>query len=194
MNPLMKSILALIVLLMSACALSPQTVNIHPKVDLKDRVVSGNDRLVSLTVSDGRSSRVVGTRGGIYAETSEISTNADISPAIRAELVSGLRKLGFQVVDSGQTAAASLTVVIDTIDYTASGAPLTDSVETSATVRAQAQQGNREFSGRYRGTRTTEVLKAPGVEENEAMINAAISRVLERLLTDPKLLAFLRGE
>lgn len=192
MKPLSAMSLFLAVLSISGCALSPQTINIQPQVALEDVVPRGDGRALALTVTDERKTRVVGTRGGVYAATSEISTAADIRPAIRDELARQLDKLGFRVVDSGAE-AATLKVIVDSIEYRASGSPVVDTVETAATVRVQAQVSNREYSGRYRGTRTTEVFTAPDTEENEAMINAAVARVLERLLSDTELQDFLRG-
>lgn len=192
MKPLSAMLLFLAVLSISGCALSPQTINIQPQVALEDVVPRGDGRALVLTVADERKTRVVGTRGGIYAATSEISTIADIRPAIRDELARQLDKLDFRVVDSGAE-AATLKVIVDSIEYRASGSPVVDTVETAATVRVQAQVNNREYTGRYRGTRTTEVFTAPDTEENEAMINAAVARVLERLLSDTELQDFLRG-
>lgn len=192
MKPLSAMLLFLAALSISGCALSPQSINIQPQVALEDVVPRGDGQALALTVADERKTRVVGTRGGVYAATSEISTAADIRPAIRDELARQLDKLGFRVVDSGAE-AATLKVIVDSIEYQASGAPVVDTVETAATIRVQARVDNREYTGRYRGTRTTEVFTAPDVEENEAMINAAVARVLERLLSDTELQDFLRG-
>lgn len=192
MKPLSALLLFLAVLSISGCALSPQSINIQPQVTLENVVPRGDGRALALTVADERKTRVVGTRGGVYAATSEISTAADIRPAIRDELARQLDKLGFRIVDSGAE-AATLKVIVDSIEYQASGSPVVDTVETAATIRVQARVDNREYSGRYRGTRTTEVFTAPDTEENEAMINAAVARVLERLLSDTELQDFLRG-
>ncbi len=193
MKPLSALLLFMAALSISGCALSPQTINIQPQVALDDAVARGDGRTLALTVTDERKTRVLGTRGGVYAATSEISTAADIRPAIRDELARQLDKLGFRVVDSGADADAALKVIVDSIEYQASGAPVIKSVETAATIRVQARVDNREYTGRYRGTRTTDVFTAPDVEENEAMINAAVERVLERLLHDTELQDFLRG-
>lgn len=193
MHGSLKYSFVLIALLVGACALSPQTIQIKPGVELQERGNIGQGRALSVQVRDNRDSPVVGTRGGVYASTSEIRTAADIGTPIRHELADRLRVLGFRIVDAGQQADADLTIMVDAISYEATGEPVVRSVETAATVRVRAGIGNREYSGRYRASRTTKVLKAPGVEDNEEMINAAVSRVLERLLADRELLDFLRG-
>lgn len=188
-----KSFIILLSLFISACALSPQTIDIRPSVELSNSADTGKGRTVAVTVVDDRKSAVIGTRGGVYASTSEIRTSDDIKTPIRDELANRLRELGFVVMDSAESADATLKLIVDSIEYAASGEPVVRSVETAATMRVIAKVKNREYTGRYRGTRTTDVLTAPDVEDNEAMINAAVSRVLERLLTDVELHAFLRS-
>lgn len=178
---------------MVACALSPQRVAIRPQIDPSGANAIGNEAAVSLQIVDNRPSRIIGTRGGIYASTSEISTVEDIRTPIRTELASALRTLGYKVVEDGQAADAELKILIDAIEYTNKGGTVTKSIETVATVRAVCKVGNREYTGRYRGMRTEKVLTVPDAEENEAMVNAALSQVLKRMLADQQLLEFMRG-
>lgn len=178
--------------LLTACALSPQTVNIRPDIDLSQANAIGQDTKVALQVIDNRSSRVIGSRGGVYADTANISTASDITTPIRGELVAALRKLGYEVVSADQAHKADLRVLVDAIEYRTTGGRVLTDIETAATVRAVARVGNREFTGRYRGTQTKEVLRTPSQQDNDELVNAAISRVLERMLTDRELLEFMR--
>jgi uncharacterized lipoprotein len=192
MDHLRRTNILMLFAFLAACALSPQTVNIRPSLDMSEANAIGQGTRITLQVIDNRTSRVIGTRGGVYADTSTISTASDITTPIRGELVPGLRALGYEVVDSGQSAKADLRVLIDAIEYkTIEGRVLTD-IETAATVRAVAKVGNREFTGRYRGTQTKEVLRKPSPEDNDELVNTAVSRVLERMLTDRELLEFMR--
>jgi uncharacterized lipoprotein len=192
MNQLRRSSVLVLFALLAACALSPQTVNIRPDLDMSQANAIGQGTRITLQVIDNRSSLVIGSRGGVYADTSTISTRSDISTPIRGELVPGLRALGYEVVDAGQAAKADLRVLVDAIEYKAVGGRVLTDIETAATVRAVAKVGNREFTGRYRGTQTKEVLRKPTPEDNDELINAAVSRVLERMLTDRELLEFMR--
>jgi uncharacterized lipoprotein len=192
MDHLRRTNILMLFAFLAACALSPQTVNIRPSLDMSEANAIGQGTRITLQVIDNRTSRVIGTRGGVYADTSTISTASDITTPIRGELVPGLRALGYEVADSGQSAKADLRVLIDAIEYkTIEGRVLTD-IETAATVRAVAKVGNREFTGRYRGTQTQEVLRKPSPEDNDELVNTAVSRVLERMLTDRELLEFMR--
>lgn len=179
---------------LAGCALSPQTINISPSVDLSKITDTGHGRRVALEVADNRGTRVVGRRGGVYATTSEISTSADIKTPIRNELSKSLQAMGYQVVPAGESADAELRLIVDQILYDTGGGNVVKEIETSATVRVVSRVDNREYTGRYRGKRTTEVLKAPDADKNEAMINAALSHVLERVLSDDELHKFMQGQ
>lgn len=184
-------VLVLCVMLV-ACAHSPQTINIRPDIDVSKANALGQGTKITLQVVDNRASRVIGSRGGVYADTANISTVSDIATPIRGELVQGLRVLGYEVVGADQASKADLKVLVDAIEYKTTSKRVMTDIETAATVRAVARVGNREFSGRYRGTQTKEVLRTPSSEDNDEMVNAAVSRVLERMLTDQELLEFMR--
>ncbi len=176
---------------LSGCALSPQTVDLDPRIDPANISQRASDRTIALQVNDNRGTSVVGTRGGVYSSTSEISTSEDIKTPIRNVLAESLQAMGYRVVGPGDQADAELTVVVDSIDYTTTGENVVKSVETAATLRAIGKVGNREYTGRYRGKRTTEVFTAPDVAKNEDMINKAVSHVLERILADSELHQFM---
>jgi len=182
-----------LLLLVGGCALSPQTVNIAPSIDTANLDKIGEGKKVALDIADNRGTAVVGTRGGVYADTAEITTDADVKIPMREELVSALQAMGYRVVQASEAADAALSVIIDTIKYSAIDKTVGKSVEIAAAVRVISKVGNLEYNGRYRSKRTTDVLKAPDTAENEKMINVAVSHVLERVLADSKLHAFMQG-
>ena len=185
--------LVLSVVVLGGCALSPQTVNVQPSIDTAKLGQTGNGRSVALDVADDRGTPVIGTRGGIYSKTSEIRTAADIKTSLRNETARALQAMGYRVVAANGAADASLKVIIDSIDYTAIGENVVKAVEVAVTLRIVSKVDNREYTGRYRGRRSTDVLTAPDTEKNEKMINAAVSHVLERVLADTELHKFMRG-
>lgn len=182
-----------LLLLLGGCALSPQTVSIAPSIDTAKLDKSGNGKRIALDIADNRGTGVIGTRGGVYPDTSEIRTSADIKTPMREELGRALQAMGYRVVPAVESADASLSVIIDTIKYTALDKTVGKSIEIVATVRVVSKVKSREYTGRYRSKRTTDVLKSPDIAENEEMINAAVSHVLERILGDSELHAFMRG-
>lgn len=179
-------------LLLTGCALSPQVVSLNPELDMNNFNAVGAGKRVALQVIDNRPGRLVGSRGGIYADTSSITTTADIASPVRTEFAAALNKLGFNVVTAGDTADADLRLLVDALEYKTAGGSVIRSIETAATLRTIGKVGKREFTGRYRATKSKDVVKTPGPEENELLINAVISRVLARALEDQALLEFLR--
>ncbi|MDZ7735231.1 MAG: YajG family lipoprotein [Gammaproteobacteria bacterium] len=182
-----------LLLLLGGCALSPQTVSIAPVLIRPNSIKAAMAKGSRYDVADNRGTAVVGTRGGVYADTSEITTDADVKTPMREELVSALQAMGYRVVQAGEPADAALSVIIDTIKYSAIDKTVGKSIEIAATVRVISKVGNREYTGRYRSKRTTDVLKAPDATENEKMIDAAVSHVLERVLTDSELHTFMHS-
>ena len=178
--------------LLAGCALSPQTVDINPRIDLAGINQQGDQQKLSLQVADDRGTQVVGTRGSVYPETSEISTGGDIKTPIRNVLTKSLRNMGYKLVGENGQSTVNLKVVVDSLGYKTKSETVMKAVETAATIRAVATKANREYTGRYRGKRTTDFMKAPDEDKNAEMINAALAHVLQRLLNDPELHKFLR--
>ncbi len=185
--------LAVLAAALGACALSPQVVSVRPALETAEHRTIGEGTRLALSVVDARPSPVVGQRGGVYEKTATIRTEGDITPAVRRELARALEAVGFSVAEAGAAADATLTVEIASIVYMPRGGTFVRGVDTSATVRAEATRGTRTFTGRYRGKQSKNVMTAPGADENQALINAAVSNVLQRLVGDAELLGFLAG-
>jgi uncharacterized lipoprotein len=179
--------------LLAACALSPQIVSIRPVLEAGGERSIGQQAIVALSVLDTRTSTIIGQRGGIYERTATISTEGDITGPVRGELAKILQALNFAVVEPGGPADVTLTVHIERIAYAAWGGDFVRGVRTDASVRVAAERGSRTFTGTYRGNHEKDTLTAPNAEENEALINAAISKVLQRVVSDAELLRFMAG-
>ena len=74
-------ILSVPVLFLSACALSPQIIVIEPDISVQGNSVQ--PLVLQLEVVDGRDSPILGQRGGIYKETSHISTSENMTTTLR---------------------------------------------------------------------------------------------------------------
>jgi len=190
----LRFVLPWLIMLAGGCALSPQSINIDPAIDTSGLSTMADGPALALAVDDNRGGDVLGTRGGVYAGTAEIRTTGDIRAPVRRELAAALETMGYRVVESGNSADADLRVIIDEVNYQAIGDSVVKAVEIAVVLRVAATVDNREYTGRYRGRRTTDVLTPPNTEKNETMINEALSHVLERVLTDSELHTFLRGK
>ena len=95
----LRTILTVTLLSLAAasCARSPQVVILSPALSGPPGKIAV-PRTVELSVRDDRSSKVIGSRGGVYAATSTITTQDDISPSLTELLAQKLEQQGYTVV------------------------------------------------------------------------------------------------
>ena len=91
----MKKTLLLITLsLLVACAYSPQQITINPSVDTSAEDY-GLGRSVQIVVEDHRAVKELGSRGGVYKDTSLITIGNSITEAIAGAAEARLAIQGF---------------------------------------------------------------------------------------------------
>lgn len=179
--------LAAIAVTLTACALSPEIISIEPQLSVTKRAVEPPLAL-SLSVVDSRPDNVIGTRGGIYADTSTITPAGDVAQPIYEALVKALGETGLTVAPN---AARRMTVEVTQLSYAATGAPYVRSVKIAASVKVTGESGLRRYTSEYRSSESKDVLKPPNVEETERLINNVLSKALGRLVEDQALLSFM---
>ncbi|HNG49971.1 MAG TPA: YajG family lipoprotein [Plasticicumulans sp.] len=186
---LRRSLLCAVLAVAGGCALSPQTLNIHPSLDVAAPPL-GRGRPLMLEVIDARTQPAVfGTRGGVY-QTATVGPRNDVAAAVRQALAERLTAAGF-VLSAPQPGSRTLRVELLRIDYHASGEPTVGEVRTSCEVRAIAGNAASSYSGNYRANSVRQVVGSPGVEDNEQIVNEIISQALQRMLADRGLLETL---
>lgn len=175
--------LVLCVLGLAACAHSPQQLDPVPK--LKEAVAPiGQGQPVSVRVVDGRSSETLGTRGGLYPETSAVSVpRARILPRLQAEVEAGVRLMGFTPAGAG--AAPQLTVTLAELRYQS---PKDDLYVTEAKIvavlRVDAKSSSRTYSGRYSASLDQHFGMAPNEQTNTELVSNVLSDALTRVFKD----------
>ncbi|MBO6279364.1 MAG: hypothetical protein J6N20_18390, partial [Pseudomonas sp.] len=86
------------------CAHSPQQLSPQPKLTTQLAPV-GRGQPVVVRVVDGRPSPTLGTRGGMYPETSAISvSSADLVPKLQAQAEAAVRLLGYTPTSNAMNA------------------------------------------------------------------------------------------
>lgn len=183
-----KIFLPLFILLVSACAYSPQQVTIRPDIGM-DGEPYGNGRSITVTASDERANKTLGSRGGVYEETSVITIGNDMTQAIVNATKAKLATQGFNV--NAQPGDADLDVVVEELVYDIEEKGVIKNVTLRCLVRVDIKAGTENFSGRYKTGSGQEVAFYPNMEKNEELINKVISDTLARALSDAKLKAFL---
>jgi uncharacterized lipoprotein len=187
----LRTILAVTLLGLAAasCARSPQVVTLSPvltgppgKIDVP--------RTVELSVRDDRSSKVIGSRGGLYAATSTITTEDDISPGLTELLARKLEQQGYTVVSPGSGGEVKLRVELQELTYEMGGTVLTEITLTSA-VGVTCTKGGDTLTSRYETNHREEFATAPDEEKNSELINMVVGKTLDHMLGDKELRDFM---
>ena len=179
--------------ILSACALSPQTVIVNPELSTVTASTASSDSRLSLEVADPRASTIIGQRGGVYKTTSDIRTDANMTSSLRQKLAAAFINIGYEVVPAEASAKARLLVEVVELKYTANEEELINNIETKVVIRATCQKGSEQYASTYRVTHNKEVIKAPSEEKNAELVNGVIAKALDKLLSDEELIAFIDG-
>ena len=132
-------------------------------------------------VADGRSSPVLGTRGGLYADTSNITVQGqDILPRLQTEAEAAVRLLGFTPSPNAFN-APQLTLTLADLKYQSpkEGVYVTKA-DISATFRVDVQNASRRYSGRYSASLAQQFGTAPNQETNTKLVSGVLSDALTR--------------
>lgn len=190
MKPLPLLIVVLASFLVTACALTPQSVTLRPKVEVAATSL-GQGRTVGVTVVDERPRSIVGYRGvGTMGAT--ITTAGDPPSAVQAALADGLRRHGFNPVMGQVPEGRELRVEIRGLDYTLSQAVFGRTLRTESTLKGVCVIGStRPYEGTYRGEHEQSIHIVPSESANEEYLNLVLSRAIQRLLQDTQLIQCL---
>ncbi len=176
--------------LLGACAISPQAINLNPSVTVNKTDI-GQGRSLNLTVVDKRPTKALGSRGGIYSDTALVTIAGGPEEPIRQELIGALSGYGFQVIDAAN-ADVDLTIEIEALGYQTQGSKYPLLIKNNILLKAICNKDGAEFISRYSANKEEEVLVMPTASQNERMINALVSKALSALVRDEKLLNFLK--
>lgn len=182
---LLFGLIAVASLSLAGCAHSPQQLSPQPKLNAQLAAV-GRGQPVVVKVVDGRASQALGTRGGLYPETSTISVSGnDVVPKLQAQAEAAVRLLGFTPTPNAYN-APQLTVTLAELKYQSpkEGMYVTEAT-IGATFRADVSNGGRRYSGRYGASLDQRFGMAPNQETNTKLVGDVLSDALTRLFKDP---------
>jgi uncharacterized lipoprotein len=180
---LLFGLLAVSSLTLVGCAHSPQSLSPQPKLNAQLTAV-GRGQPVTVRVVDGRPSQTLGTRGGLYPETSSITVNGQqLLPQLQAQAEAAVRLLGFTPTTGGN--GPQLTVTLADLKYQSpkEGMYVTEA-SISSTFRADVQNNGRSYSGRYAASMDQRFGMAPNEETNTKLVSDVLSDALTRLFQD----------
>jgi uncharacterized lipoprotein len=177
--------------LLGACAQSPQQLTVRPVLEISGEAW-GNGQHVLVTAKDQRASRVVGTLGGVYGNSTTITIANSLEDAMVRASNALLASKGF-VVNSNDPNAVRLNVVIDSLRWedVTEDDKVGKAVKMTAALRAEATRGGETFSGRYQTATDYRGVTRPSMKQNEQRINDLLEATLLRMFDDHKLRDFL---
>lgn len=175
---------------LSACAYSPQQLNVQPVLTIGDGDAFGNGRPVLVSASDQRSERVLGKLGGVYADSSTITIKNDLESALTRAANGLLATQGF-VVNSPDASAVQMNIIVESITYELPETSVGTTVKLHSTLRAEGSKGGETFSGRYESDSERRMVSKPDAADNEKLVSELLSNTLKRMFEDPRLRAFL---
>jgi len=189
------SVLISAVLLQVSCALSPQQITIKPEITVP--VASyGNGQEINVRVEDQRTSAVIGTRGGVYGDTSTIEIGNDAKTEIAYAVSNGLARWGFKTQVNGASGDVTQVVVTLTgLSYTPdpdSNQAINGQILIKSAVSVEVKQGGRSYHGSYEASREMGYVTMPSEEKNNEQINQVLNLALQKIFDDQALIKFLQ--
>ncbi len=181
---LLFSLAAVSALALAGCAHSPQQLDPNPKINGTINPV-GQGQPVSVRVVDGRPSPTLGTRGGLYPETSAVIVPKDrVVPKLQAQAEAAVRLLGFTPSPNAHN-APQLTLTLAELKYQSpkEGLYVTEAT-IGATFRVEVQNGGRRYTGRYGASLNQRFGMAPNEQTNTKLVSDVLSDALSRTFRD----------
>lgn len=188
-NSLLRSALLAAITLLTACAQSPQRITVAPTLTLTGEM-SGNGRAIIISASDQRSTKELGSLGGVYGNTATLTIANNLEQAL-TQTANGMLAAQGYVVNSPDPSAVQLVIVVEKISYENIEQPVGRAVKLTATLRADVTKHGETFTGRYSTESEHRSVTRPDAEDNEQYVNDLLSDTLKRMFGDNRLRDFL---
>lgn len=169
---------------LTGCVNSPQQLDPVPQLKATINPV-GQGQPVIVRVVDGRASQSLGTRGGLYPETSLVVVpSARIVPKLQAQVEAAVRLLGFTPSPNAYN-APQLTLTLAELNYQSpkDGLYVTEA-NIAATLRVEVQNATRRYTGRYGASLNQRFGMAPNEQSNTQLVSDVLSDALTRAFRD----------
>ncbi len=166
------------------CAHSPQQLDPNPKLNGTINPV-GQGQPVAVRVVDARPSPTLGTRGGLYPETSAVIVpSAKVIPKLQAQTEAAVRLLGFTPSPNAYN-APQLTLTLAELKYQSpkEGLYVTEA-NIGATLKVEVQNAGKRYNGRYGASLNQRFGMAPNEQTNTKLVSDVLSDALTRVFRD----------
>ena len=166
------------------CAHSPQQLDPNPKLNGTINPV-GQGQPVVVRVVDARPSPTLGTRGGLYPETSAVIVpSAKVIPKLQAQTEAAVRLLGFTPSPNAYN-APQLTLTLAELKYQSpkEGLYVTEA-NIGTTLKVEVQNAGKRYNGRYGASLNQRFGMAPNEQTNTKLVSDVLSDALTRVFRD----------
>jgi uncharacterized lipoprotein len=179
------------IVLLPACALTPQQLHLEPSVTVKPKPVA-DGTMVAVAVEDTRTATKLGEVGDPNTQMVEVSLTEDFKPQLFEEVRDALTEMGFNVVPAGgEESDRTLQIDVRRLELTSVKQPFVFDTELRAELGAVATNGGDTYDRLYYVRTRKETAGPPYLKDSNALINTAVSQALEDLLSDERLLELL---
>jgi uncharacterized lipoprotein len=186
---MMKVFSVFFIVLLSACAHSPQQLMIQPEVEIVgERYAQG--QAVTVEVIDQRENKVLGNLGGAYPESSVITLADGMESAMVRAVEAHLAAQGFNT-QVQQENGALFKLYVESLSYDLPQWWVGKTVKLQAVLKVEVKFGNETYTGRYQTQAEHLLPVTPSQNKNEKLVNAVLTQTLSRVFSDQKLRAFM---
>lgn len=177
--------------LLSACAISPQTVAVKPDLKVPSMPI-GRNRAISVETRDLRQNSTLGTLGGVY-NSAYISTDAQMQRSITQSAITVLQSWDFAAVPSnlGNSDMATMTLEVLGMDYERPKTNVGGNVVVKCRIGVKITNSNGTYSSEYQSRRSEQVAVIGTPNGNKRMVNDTINQALNGIFLDEKLQRFM---
>jgi uncharacterized lipoprotein YajG len=177
--------------LLSACAISPQTVAVKPDLKVPSMPI-GRNRSISVETRDMRQNATLGTLGGVY-NSAYISTDAQMQRSITQSAITVLQSWDFAAVPSnlGSSDMATMTLEVLGMDYERPKTNVGGNVVVKCRIGVKVTTSDGTYSSEYLSRRSEQVAVIGTPNGNKRMVNDTINQALNGIFLDEKLQRFM---
>jgi uncharacterized lipoprotein len=180
------------VLVQISCALSPQQITIKPDLEVPVAAYGGGQE-INVHVEDRRPNPVIGTRGGVYGDTSTIEIGNDYKTEMAYAIANAFTRWNFRPHVNGNAATdvIQFTLVLTELNYVPDST-VAGKVKTKAAVTVEVKYGGRTYHGDYSANGELAYVTVPTMRKNNEEINKILNLALQKMFDDQSLVKFLQ--
>ena len=172
-----------------SCAETPQQVVVAPPLST-DNMINGQGQSIALTVTDEREDPVLGSRGGVYAETSVITLERNFEQKLQKQLTAKLTQHNFTIdpmslETTWNVKLQELTYQVVKVDQ------LKDNIVIKGKLGFEINKANKTFTKSYGASRMQAVFSKPSDQKNSELINRVLADMIDAMLADQDVAGFL---